>query len=527
VQLRVIRERVFRRRDYLVFMLLSVLTLSVIGNVAVAWLRYGYSTQRLLLFSLGTILVLPMLVNQQARWFLLLAMCRPRPMAPEKGLRVAVATTYVPGAESREMLEHSLSALVALNYPHDTWLLDEGADAEVRATCERLGVCCFSRKDRPEYQTVSGQFQSGSKHGNYNAWLDAVGFHRYDVLAAFDPDHVADPEFLDHVLGYFRDPVVGYVQPAQSFYNQGASFVARGAAEETYAYHSTVQMASYGLGYPVIVGGHNIHRVSALKAVSGFAAHDADDLLVTLRYRAAGWQGVYVPRILARGLVPVDWRGYLTQQRRWARSVLDLKLRRRGEFVSKLPLPSRIVSFLHGMNFLYRHVVTLVALMILLQLLMGGGHAFGLSGGAMLALAPLLGMLGLQELYRQQFYLAREREQGIHWRATVLEYASWPWFILAILDALMGRRPKYAVTQKSKHAGRCLEFIGVHAGVTAAVGLAWMAGVAAGQAASPQVMVLAGLVVVCNLALIGTELRGFPPPWDLRLARAKTGPGRL
>src|SRR5215468_4921127 len=93
-----------------------------------------------------------------------------------------------------------------------------------------------------------------------------------------------------------------------------------GAAEETYAYYSAAQMAAYALGYPIITGCHNAHRVTALQAVGGFAPHEADDLLLTLHYRARGWRGVYVPQVLARGLTPVDWPGYLQQQRRWARS---------------------------------------------------------------------------------------------------------------------------------------------------------------------------------------------------------------
>ena len=60
-------------------------------------------------------------------------------------------------------------------------------------------------------------------------------------------------------------------------------------------------MASYGMGYPVVIGCHNTHRVTALQEVGGFAPHH-DDLLITLFYRARGWQGVYVPRILARVL---------------------------------------------------------------------------------------------------------------------------------------------------------------------------------------------------------------------------------
>ena len=42
--------------------------------------------------------------------------------------------------------------------------------------------------------------------------------------------------------------------------------------------------------------------------------------MLTLSYQASGWRGVYVPEILSRGLTPVDWSGYLSQQRRWARN---------------------------------------------------------------------------------------------------------------------------------------------------------------------------------------------------------------
>jgi cellulose synthase/poly-beta-1,6-N-acetylglucosamine synthase-like glycosyltransferase len=514
--MRVTAEPVFRWWDHLLFAVLSGLGLAAIWRFAGAWVEYGYPAGHLLLFLIVTALLVSFLVNQQGRWFLLPAMRRPRPLAPPEGLRVAVVTTYVPSVEPPEMLAESLAALVAIDYPHDTWLLDEGGDPETRRLCERRGVRYFSRRDRPEYQTATGRFQAGSKHGNYNAWLDALGFGRYDVLTAFDPDHIPHPAFLTHVLGYFRDPTVGYVQPAQAYYNQGASFIARGAAEETYAYHSMVQMASYGIGYPVIVGGHNTHRMRALEAVGGFAAHDADDLLLTLRYRTAGWQGVYVPRILARGLVPVDWLGYLTQQQRWARSVLDLKLRRRAESASRLPLASRVLSFLHGLNFLYRHVAIMGALVLLL-LMLSGGALFDLSNGEMKWAAGLIGgTLALQEWYRQRFYLDGCGERGIHWRSVVLHYASWPWFILALAEVVFGRRPAYAVTRKSNHRGRSPEFIGVHLAIVATVALAWLAGVLLGRPVPAGVTILAGLVVLASLALIATELRGFSPPWDAR-----------
>jgi hypothetical protein len=60
-------------------------------------------------------------------------------------------------------------------------------------------------------------------------------------------------------------------------------------------------MVSYGLGFPIVTGCHATHRVTALQQVDGFAPHDADGLLITLLYRAAGWQGFYVPTIVPGG----------------------------------------------------------------------------------------------------------------------------------------------------------------------------------------------------------------------------------
>jgi hypothetical protein len=94
----------------------------------------------------------------------------------------------------------------------------------------------------------------------------------------------------------------------------------------------------------------------------------------------------------------VDWLGYVTQQRRWARSVLDLKLRRRVERVSRLPLASRVVSFVHGLNFLYRRVAIMLGLLILLLMLTTESLSYALCGGMSGAVGLLIGALGLQEL---------------------------------------------------------------------------------------------------------------------------------
>ncbi len=302
---RVVDEAVFAWWDYPLFAGLSGLSVASIAFVASYWVVKGDAAHHPVLFALITAPFLMGLVIYECRWFAMPLMRRPRAMNPAAGWRVGVATTFVPGAEPIEMLAETLQALVAMDYPHDTWVLDEGNDDRVAAICRSLGARHFSRKGRPEYQTSSGAFQTKTKHGNYNAWLDEIGFANYDIVVGFDPDHVPAQHFLSRVLGYFDDPAVGFVQAAQVYYNQAASFVARGGAEESYAYYSSIQMTVYAMGYPIVTGCHNTHRVSALKEVGGFAAHEADDLLITLYYRNAGWRGIYIPETLAVGLVPV------------------------------------------------------------------------------------------------------------------------------------------------------------------------------------------------------------------------------
>jgi hypothetical protein len=433
-------------------------------------------------------------------------------MEAPPGLTVGVATTFVPSAEPIEMLAETVAGLVAMDYPHDTWVLDEGNDPAVKQLCARLGARHFSRADRPEYQTTGGTFERRTKHGNYNAWLHEVGFDTYDVIVGFDPDHVPHRDFLLRTLGYLKDPDIGYVQAAQVYYNQPASFIARGAAEETYAYYSSIQMTSYGLGYPIVTGCHNVHRTSALREVGGFAPHEADDLLITILYRAAGWRGVYVPEVLAEGITPVDWTGYLTQQRRWARSVLDVKLRVFPRVAARLPFVERVTSLLHGLYYL--HGVTAAAgLFMLTWTLVTGtgnevwGHLYR-SGLLVVGLVLLI-----CDFFRYRFFLQPRREGGLHWRSGLLRQAKWPTVLLAVIDASRPRRTAYTITAKSRQAPRRALLLVPHGAVVVLVGTAMLV-----RPRMDVVHALGGLSIAISLLLLATTLLSYRAPYEKDLS---------
>jgi cellulose synthase (UDP-forming) len=501
-----------------------------IGAVMVStpFLRANSWNEQPLLTSLVGIVLGLVLVNALAKWLLLPKMRKPLDQPAPADLRIAAVTTYVPGSEPLEMVACTLRAMQRMDYPHDCWLLDEGDDPHARQLCATLGVSYFTRAGRPEYQTTEGTFKSRSKHGNYNAWLAEGAYDRYDVVVSFDLDHVPAREFLTATIGHLSDPRVGYVQTPQAYYNQHASFIAAGAAEETYDFHSTIQMASYAMGYPIVVGCHNVHRVSALREVGGYAAHTADDVLITMLYRRHGWRGVYVPRILARGLTPVDWDSYLVQQRRWTRSLCDLKFRHQARLAAGMPFASRCMSYLHGIFYLQPLVMFAAAGVLLLATLARGAppivtqrvepHAWLVLGAALLACY----------LFRQQFFLDPRTEFGLHWRARVLRIAKAPALLLGVLDALSSRRFGYMITKKSGAAAGTSrgtkQMAKTFALAAIVLMLAWLWGYRTLPDYPTMMHVLGAVTVSGCVMLAATEWLPVPSAFDQLLLRRYWAP---
>jgi cellulose synthase (UDP-forming) len=266
---------------------------------------------------------------------------------------------------------------------------------------------------------------------------------------------------------------VGYVQPAQFYYNQDASFVARGAAEESYDFYSSGQMAAHAFGEPTIVGSHTVHRMSALRELGGVPPHEAEDVYLTLLYRWGRWRGIYVPEILAMGMTPVDLGAYARQQRRWARALLDLKLRVLPKVAPRMTIGERALNLLHGTYFLRPLVLLLLYPMVIYMLIADVQPTF-YHRYVFYAVFALSMIFFCIDRFRQLFYLDRKREQGIHWRSLVLQYAKWPYFAQALWQAVRGWRGTFTVTPKTRtrSMGRGLAVPHVALSLTMAIVLA-------------------------------------------------------
>ncbi|MFX7938324.1 glycosyltransferase family 2 protein, partial [Acinetobacter baumannii] len=57
---------------------------------------------------------------------------------------------------------------------------------------------------------------------------------------------------------------------------------------------------------------------------------------------AKGWKSVYVPEVLARGLVPATLSAYYKQQLKWSKGVIDLWLTSFIKFFEQFSLRQKI-----------------------------------------------------------------------------------------------------------------------------------------------------------------------------------------
>jgi cellulose synthase (UDP-forming) len=374
-------------------------------------------------------------------WANYVAMATPEPRAAPPGLRVAVFVTSAAG-EPLAMFDKTLSACARIAYPHTTYLLDDTRDSAFRDLAARHGVVWLELLDVP-----------GAKAGKINRALELTS---EEFILVLDPDHVPFPEFLDRVLGHFADDRVGFVQVAQAYYNQARSFIASGAAEQTYAFYGPGQMGLYGHGASVAIGANCTFRRSALASIGGHGIGLAEDLVTAIRLHAAGWRSVYVPEIVSRGLVPEDLGSFYRQQLKWARGVYEVAFTEVPRLFRRLSWRQRLAYTTIGTYYLSGVSTAVFLVFPYLYLWTGAQPASMRFEDFLNAVAPVAVAGCLMYAIVQRWLCDPAREGGVHWRGLVLKAASWHVFLLGTILADAGAESPYAPTPKSAVRGRFL-----------------------------------------------------------------------
>ena len=372
-------------------------------------------------------------------WYNVFHVDQPAHIAPAPGLSVAIFTTSAPG-EPYEMFVRTLAAAREVRYPHMTYLLDDTRDPRMRELAEEMGAVHMELLDVP-----------GAKAGKINA---ALARTTEEFILVLDPDHIPFPEFLDRVLGHFADEAVGFVQVSQAYGNIDESFVARAAAEQTFAFYGPMMQGMHGTGTAVAIGANCTFRRKALESIGGHGLGLAEDLVTSIRLHARGWKSVYVPEVVSRGLVPADLQSYLNQQLKWARGVYEVLFQEYPRAFRSLTLYQKMSYFMIGSYYLIGLTALIFFAVPLIYLLFGRQPAAMLLSEYVQHALPV-GLFGVAVyVFAQRWLCDPPRERGLHWRGTLLKIGSWSVYLKGLWLAVARVAVPYIPTAKERRRAR-------------------------------------------------------------------------
>lgn len=372
--------------------------------------------------------------------------------------RIAVISLTVPGSESLELVERQMLAMKKIRYPHDSWILvDKEHSPEIARIADHLGVNYFSRHDAARWgeHQVSlwnqpiAPFAEKTKAGNVNSWLNAYG-SRYSHFTQLDIDHMPIPSYLERVLGYFVDPAVAYVQ-GPSVYSNHDSWTARGSSEQELVLQGPLQMGFFGFSRtPFIIGSHCTYSSDAINRIGGFQPTRAEDHLDTVCLAAAGYEGVYVPEIIATGDGPEDFKTYLAQQFAWAYSMIQVLFSYTPRLIRKYT-PRRAVQFVFVQTwYTFWSLSMLVLFTAPLVTLASNQPITNVSYWAFLAhLLPVSVASTVTWWWSRKWQFPKSLR--LSWRGVLLHVARWVVVLSALVQVLLRVKKPYMITVKGMH----------------------------------------------------------------------------
>lgn len=257
------------------------------------------------------------------------------PPPPQDGVTIDVfITTY---NEDVDLLRQTARAAVAMDYPHETYILDDGRRPEVKALAEEVG-CRYITRATNEH----------AKAGNWNnAFRQTTGA----LIATFDADHVPRADFLLRTIGFFRDPKVALVQVPQRYHNVDSlqhriNWKIRRMYGEQDVFFNLVCAGKDHWNSVFFCGTGAVLRRQALAPRGGLETGSiTEDMHTSIVLHAEGWKSVYLDELLVTGLAPMDFAGFQAQRLRWAEGNLKIIFDINPLTVPGLSIAQRICYF--------------------------------------------------------------------------------------------------------------------------------------------------------------------------------------
>ena len=332
-------------------------------------------------------------------------------------------TTY---GEDLATIRRTVTAALAMQGRHHTWVLDDGRSDEVRDLAAELGARYVRRLS-----------SNGAKAGNIN---HALSIAHGDLFAVLDADFVPRPGFLHETVPFFSDDQVAFVQTPQTYGNLH-TVISKGAGYMQAVFYRFIQPGRNRFNAAFCVGTNVVFRRAAVDSVGGiYSDSKSEDVWTSLMLHEKGWRTIYIPDTLAVGDTPETIEAYSKQQLRWATGGFEIMLTHNPlSRKHPLTLDQRLQYTVTATHYLTGIAPLLLLLVPPLQIY------FDLTP-MNLTITPLTWALYYAGFYVLQIVLAFYTLGSFRWQVLLLASVSFPIYTRALVNAVLRRDQAWHVT---------------------------------------------------------------------------------
>ncbi len=332
-------------------------------------------------------------------------------------------TTY---GEDINSIRSTVTAAVAMQGKHDTYVLDDGRSDEVRDLAAELGARYIRRLS-----------SNGAKAGNIN---HALSLTKGDFFVILDADFVPKPNFLHETVPFFATDDVAFVQTPQVYGNLH-SVISKGAGYMQSVFYKFIQPGRNRFNAAFSVGTNVIYRRSAADSIGGiYSDSKSEDVWTSLMLHEKGWRTVYIPTELAVGDTPETVEAYTKQQLRWATGGFEIML-------THNPLSrKRNLTMDQRLQYLVTSTFYLTGIAPLLLILVPPLQIYFNLTPMNLTITPLQWLLYYAGFYVMQILVAFYTLGSFRWQVLLLAAVSFPIYTRALINAITKKDQKWHVT---------------------------------------------------------------------------------
>jgi cellulose synthase (UDP-forming) len=420
-----------RRRAYLRNCRLLAVLSTVVAALYLKWLLFDARPDNHVLYWLLVAAEVFNVAQAAGFWYTISVQRWTEPPVPDFTRTAETVDLFVTVlGEPVDVVERTVAAAVRVRHPRSrVHVLDDGRSPEIAALAARHGADYITRVDL-----------YGAKAGNIN---HALSVTRATFFAIFDADQAPRPDFLEATLGAFADHLVAFVQTPQVYRNRVSNRIAAGANDQQGLFYGPILRGKDGCGAVFSCGTNVVYRREAVEAIGGLPEDSiTEDLRGSLLLLEAGYASVYVSRVLAEGLGPLDVRSYFDQQFRWGRGGLEI-LFKRSPFSRRMTVP-QMLQYSLGFMYWFTGWAYLAYLVLPTLFLTAGLRPVQVPNDYPIHFLPYALTALATIIYASDF--------RVRFDALWFTLASFPVHVKALISTLFGRSERFVVTPKSATA---------------------------------------------------------------------------